>query len=107
MVERVVAVRSVVFQTAGIVGPLIAGALFAFNRSLPFLLAVVGFVLAIVLLQFVPATGVKRLATDGGPAQALRDAVDGLRFIRRTPVLFGAISLGGAATGHRQEPAWC
>lgn len=93
MVERVVAVRSVVFQTAGIVGPLIAGALFAFDRSLPFLLAVVGFVVAIALLKFVPATGVKRLATDGGPAQALRDAVDGLRFIRRTPVLFGAISL--------------
>ncbi|MEM7325312.1 MAG: MFS transporter [Actinomycetota bacterium] len=93
MVERVVAVRSVAFQTAGIIGPLIAGALFTIDRSTPFLLAVFGFVLAIVLLRFVPATGVRQLATGTGPGQAIRDAVDGLRFIRRTPVLFGAICL--------------
>lgn len=93
MVERVVAVRSVVFQAAGIIGPLIAGGLFALDRSYPFLLAIFGFILAITLLQFVPATGVKRLTTEAGPAQALRDAIAGLRFIRRTPVLFGAICL--------------
>ncbi len=93
MVERVVALRSVAFQSAGIVGPLLAGLLFSLDRSLPFLLSLAGFGFAIGFLRFVPSTGVKRLTGRPGPAQALRDALDGLRFIRRTPVLFGAISL--------------
>lgn len=93
LVERVVALRSVSFQSAGIVGPMIAGLLFSVDRSLPFVLSLSGFAAAIVLLRFVPSTGVKRLNNGKGPGQALRDAVEGLRFIRGTPVLFGAISL--------------
>lgn len=93
IVSRVVAVRSVVFQTAGIFGPLVAGALFALDRSAPFLVAVAGFAVAVGLVSLIPATGVKRLATETGSRQALRDAVGGLRFIRRTPVVFGAIVL--------------
>lgn len=93
LVERVVALRSVVFQAAGIIGPMIAGLLFSVDRSLPFLLSLVGFAAAVALLRFVPSTGVRQLVTASGPAQAVRDALDGLRFIRRTPVLFGAISL--------------
>ncbi len=93
MVERVVATRSVAFQAAGIVGPIVAGLLFAVDRSLPFVLSLTGFVVTIILIRLVPSTGVKQLASASGPAQALRDARNGLRFIRRTPVLFGAISL--------------
>ncbi|MEM7272143.1 MAG: MFS transporter [Actinomycetota bacterium] len=93
IVERVIALRSVTFQSAGIIGPLIAGLLFGIDRSTPFLLAITGFGVAIFLVSMIPATGVKRLTTEAGPRQALRDAVAGLRFIRRTPVLFGAISL--------------
>ena len=93
LVERVVALRSVAFQSAGIVGPMIAGLLFSVDRSLPFVLSVAGFIGALVLLRQVPSTGVKQLASASGPAQAVRDAVEGLRFIRRTPVLLGAISL--------------
>ncbi len=93
LVERVVALRSVAFQSAGIIGPMIAGLLFSVDRSLPFLLALAGFTAAIALLKFVPPTGVRQLSAAVGPARAVRDAIDGLRFIRRTPVLFGAISL--------------
>lgn len=93
LVERVVAMRSVAFQSAGIIGPIIAGLLFAVDRSLPFVLAMVGFIIAIALMAIVPSTGVKKLTTQTGPMQSLRDAVEGLRFIRRTPVLFGAMSL--------------
>ncbi len=93
IVERVVALRSIAFQSAGIVGPILAGLLFSVNHSLPFLLSVVGFLASIALLAFVPSTGVRRLESVAGPRQAVRDAIGGLRFIRRTPVLFGAISL--------------
>ena len=93
LVERVVALRSVAFQSAGIVGPLIAGLLFSVDRSLPFALSFVGFGVAIAFLSFVPATGVKQLDRQTGPAQAIRDAFDGLRYMRRTPVLMGAITL--------------
>ncbi len=93
LVERVVALRSVSFQSAGIVGPLIAGLLFAVDRSLPFVLSLVGFAIAIGLLAFVPATGVRQLASEAGPGQAIRDAIEGLRYMRRTPVLLGAITL--------------
>lgn len=93
IVERIVAIRSVSFQAAGIVGPVVAGLLFSVNRSLPFVLAMIGFAIAITLLKFVPSTEVKQLTTGLGPGQAIRDAFEGLRFIRRTPVLYGAISL--------------
>lgn len=93
MVERIVALRSVAFQTAGILGPIVTGLLFSVDRSYPFLVAIAGFLLAVSLVRLVPSTGVKQLTTTPGASQALRDAVDGLRFIRRTPVLFGAMSL--------------
>jgi MFS family permease len=92
-VERVVALRSVSFQTAGILGPLLVGFLFTTGRSWPFLLSTAGFVVSIALVRLVPASGVRRLESPPGPAQAIRDAIDGLRFMRRSPVVFGAISL--------------
>ncbi len=92
-VERVVALRSVSFQTAGILGPLLVGLLFTTGRSWPFLLSTAGFVVSIALLRLVPASGVRRLESPPGPAQAMKDAIDGLRFMRRSPVVFGAISL--------------
>jgi MFS family permease len=93
MVERVVALRSVTFQIAGIIGPIAVGLLFGIDRSMPFLVAVVGFTASGLLLRLVPRSGIRRLASAPGPAQAVRDAVDGLLFMRRSPVVFGAISL--------------
>jgi MFS family permease len=92
-VERVVALRSVSFQIAGILGPILVGLLFALDRSWPFLIAIVGFAVAAALVLLVPQSGVRRLTSPSGPTQAVRDAVDGLRFMRRSPVVFGAISL--------------
>ncbi len=92
-VERVVALRSVSFQVAGIVGPILVGQLFRFGRWWPFLVSIVGFAVAALLLQLVPQSEVRRLTTPKGPRQAISDAIDGLRFMRRSPVVFGAISL--------------
>ncbi len=93
-VERVVAVRSVAFQSAGIIGPFFVGLLFAVDRSWPFLLSLGGFAAALAFLFLVGASDVKRLdSPSGGPRQIIVDAIDGLRFTRRQPVLFGAITL--------------
>ena len=93
IVDRVVAVRSVAFQIAGIIGPLLVGILFGIDRSIPFLISIVGFIVAALLVRLVPASGVRQLTSPASPAQAVRDAVDGIRFMRRSPVVFGAISL--------------
>ncbi len=93
MVEQVVATRSVAFQSANIVGPLIAGALFVVHPALPFVLGALGYGTAALLTRLVPSAQVAQLTTRTGPRQAIADAVDGLRFMRRSPVVFGAITL--------------
>jgi len=92
-IERIVALRSLAFQVALIVGP-IAGA-FANKAShvLPYVITVAAQLLAIVIMIGVPSPNTDRLVSVAGPRQALRDAVEGLRFIRRSEVIFGAISL--------------
>ena len=93
LVERVVALRSVAFQTANIVGPLVAGVLFTIDPSLPFAMSLVGFALAMTLLRLVPPTGVARMTGRTTAARAVREALEGFRYMRRTPVLMGAITL--------------
>lgn len=92
-VERVVALRSVTFQSAGIIGPVVAGLLFTVGPELPFALAIVMFAIALALLILVPKSQIAQLRSPAGGRQMVNDAVDGIRFIRRTPVLMGAISL--------------
>lgn len=93
LVERIVAFKSVAFQAAVIAGPITFGFVFVVSEPLPYLVATVSFVLAILVLQTVPPIPTDRLVTERGSRQAIRDAREGLRFIRRQPVVFGAISL--------------
>lgn len=92
-VERIIAVRSLTFQIALIVGPLVGAFANKASHVLPYVLVVIAQVLAIVLLTQVPSPGTAKLETVAGPRQAIRDAVEGLRFIRRNQIVFGAISL--------------
>ncbi len=93
MIERVVALRSLTFQIALISGPLIGALANRTSLVLPFLIVIAGQAVTVVSLSFVPSPGTERLTTRPGPLQAVRDARNGLRFIRETPVVFGAISL--------------
>lgn len=90
--ERVMALRSVAFQAGFIAGPVAMGFIFVADPALPYLAAVIAFSLAIPILLVIPRPNTRRLATRGG-MQALRDAREGLTFMRRQPVVFGAISL--------------
>ena len=92
VVERVVALKSVAFQAGIIVGPALFGFIFVIGPSFPYLAAVISYSIANLLLLTVGSSAIRRLGTTGG-RQAYRDAKEGLKFIRKSPVLFGAISL--------------
>lgn len=91
MVERIVALRSLSFQAGIITGPIAVGFVFLIGPQYPYLLAAAGFGLAMVAALMITAPNVEKLARPSGYRQVARDAGDGIRFIRNTPVLAGAI----------------
>ena len=92
LIEQVIALRSLAFQAGAILGPVTAGFLFVTNIALPYLVSALLYSVAALLISVVPKRPTRRLDTRGA-RQAFRDAREGLRFIRRQPVIFGAISL--------------
>jgi len=89
---QMIALYSTVWTSAGIVGPAMSG--FLYSAS-PVVAYGTGSVLILVALATfsgvrVPAT---QRGTESGDKPTLRSAVEGLRYIRRTPILFAAIAL--------------
>jgi MFS family permease len=89
---QMIALYSTVWTSAGIVGPAMSGFLYSVS---PVVAYGTGSVLILVALATfsgvrVPAT---QRGTDSGDKPTLRSAVEGLRYIRRTPILFAAIAL--------------
>ena len=91
-VERVVALKAVSFMGGTVAGPIIFSFLFVADIALPYLMAAIGLSTGIALLSLVPKPPVTQYKPTG-TKQVIKDAFEGLRFIRRTPILFGAISL--------------
>jgi len=97
-----VARQSVVFQAGMIVGPVVAGFLYAADLTLPYLFVTVLFVLSAAGLCFVhkderavaqqQATAARRADT-GDTRPSWHEALEGIRFVRANPVLLGVISL--------------
>jgi predicted MFS family arabinose efflux permease len=81
--------RSIAFQLSVIGGPALGGLLFAIHPELVYAVAVVCSVVAVVALLLM------RAGRDGAGAAApdLASVLGGVRLVRRTPVLLGAISL--------------
>jgi MFS family permease len=90
---KVTAFNSAMWQAALIVGPVLGGFLYAGDVTWPFAaaagLTVTG--AGLILMVRIPKGAVTR-APDT-EEEGLTDAMDGLRFIRRTPILLAAISL--------------
>src|SRR5262249_9555482 len=86
---RALAFRSVVLQGAVIVGPAIGGLLFAIHHELVYAVA--------ATLSFVALAGVLLLHSGKEPAgdssPDLASVLGGVKLVRTTPVLLGAISL--------------
>ena len=90
--HRVIALNSAIFTSAFIIGPAASGFLYAIDPAIAYLVAAV--------LTSLGFTGMLRVRFRRQPSKpdptdrpSLHSALEGLRFIRRTPVLFAAISL--------------
>lgn len=91
--EQVIAVKAFAFQSGVIAGPIVAGFAAAIAPELPYLIGAVLLVAVVLLLTQVPKPPIEQLETPPGALQAFRDALDGLRYIRRNEILLAAISL--------------
>jgi MFS family permease len=90
LLASAMALRGIAFQGATIIGPAIGGLLFAVRAELVYVVAALLFVAALGCVLAVNERTQERLLE---PATS-RDALfAGARFVRRTPVLFGAITL--------------
>ena len=81
--------RSIGFQLTVVAGPAVGGLLFAIEDELVY---IVGIALSLVALTLALAVRSGRVPASDGAAD-LGDVLAGVRLIRRTRVLFGAISL--------------
>jgi MFS family permease len=92
---RIVPLFSASWQFGLIAGPVLGGFLYSVDPPLPYVASAVLVAVSIAVLPFIslhPSATTER-PEGPRPRPSLREALDGLRVIRRTPVLFGAISL--------------
>ncbi|HEY0282720.1 MAG TPA: MFS transporter [Rhizomicrobium sp.] len=88
---RSIAVNSSIFMVAVIAGPALGGFLYALGPVATYSVCVVGFLATSVLTGTLGGRRVtKAVAADAG---RLARVVEGIRFVRTRPVVFGAISL--------------
>jgi MFS family permease len=83
---------SAMWQAALIVGPVIGGSTYAIDPRYPFYAMAGLAVLAAISVMFVTVRP-SAIVAPAEPRGGLHDALEGLRFIRKQPVLLGAISL--------------
>ena len=89
---QMIALYSTVWTSAGIIGPAISGFLYSASPVLAYGVGSVVILLALVLFSNVRVPATQR-GTEGNERPTLRSAVEGLSYIRRSPILFAAISL--------------
>lgn len=99
---RVIPLSSASWQLSMILGPVIGGMLLVVGRPWPFAVSAAGLLVGIALVSRVPDVRPMLAAAraeadaergEGDKPGPLREALEGLAFVRRTPILLGAISL--------------
>ena len=90
LLPRVVGMWTATFTAAMIIGPALGGFLYSIDKSLPYVVAGIVFVVATVPVLLIRY---QRAAVPMRDRPTLRLALEGLHFIRRTPVVLAAISL--------------
>ena len=93
LLDRVIALKAMAFQSGLIFGPVVAGFAAVVADELPYLISAVVLAFALGMIRFVPKPDIDRLESPPGALQAISDAIDGLRYIRRNRIVFAAISL--------------
>lgn len=91
--ERIIARVTLAAMVGFILGPVIGGVLYDIGLHYAYGLSVLGFAIAAALMPLITSVEVPRTERAVGAAAVWRSAFEGLAFIRRTPVLLGAITL--------------
>jgi MFS family permease len=89
---RLIALYSATWQFGMIAGPATSGLLYELDPAVPYLAAAIGAGLAAIAMLAVRYRRPQQ-RTPSEQAPTLHHALEGLRFIRRRPILLGAISL--------------
>ncbi len=92
-VPKAVTLSSIAWTSASIIGPAVSGLLYAQAPWLAFLAAAIVVGIGGICLFTVDVERGPAAVTDAGERPTLHAAFEGLRFIRRTPMLLAAISL--------------
>jgi MFS family permease len=92
VLPRYIAINAATWQAAIIVGPVLAGFLYVVDPAAPFIAAAALAAVGSMIIGFVRTPYAAARLPEGERA-GLRDALEGLHVIRRTPILLGAISL--------------
>lgn len=96
---RTIALYGATWTSAAIIGPAVGGFVYAASPASAYFLAAAFFIVGIVLIMAIDlAPRTERVVDDSGDESrhdkvSLHSAFEGLRFIRRTPILLAAISL--------------
>lgn len=89
---QMIALYSTVWTSAGIVGPAMSGFLYSASPVIAYGTGSVLILVALAAFSGVRVPVMQR-AADHGERPTLRSAVEGVSYIRRTPILFAAITL--------------
>jgi hypothetical protein len=84
--------RSVGWQIAGVGGPALGGLLFAIDEELTYIVGAVLFAVSFAAAAAMPRSAVAS-HRDADPTPGLRSVLLGVRFIRHTRIILGAITL--------------
>jgi MFS family permease len=90
LLPRAIAMSTIAWQAAAILGPAIAGYLYAGNKTAPYLLSTAALIVSILALSPIRRVVPPPLAKDRHP---LKQMLDGLTYVRGHKFLLGAITL--------------
>jgi len=90
LLPKAIALSSMGWQVATVVGPAAGGFMFARSHSLPYFVAATLLLVSGLLISSIPPM---RAVHEGPPAHPLRQIADGFRFVRSERFLLGCITL--------------
>ena len=90
---RAMALNASVWQSGSIAGPILAGLLHILGAPVPFVVASIAAGAGAVAVLLLPAVIGRAHLSDEPRSATLEDALEGVRFILRTPALLGTMSL--------------